>query len=133
MKLPTDLEILNEIFEEYYPSFINFDPKNPERDAKIYVPVDTDLIGKRLGVDGDIIFGRLYYHFNNKYSYENDGASTDFFALRQGRDIHLIQFPYMASVLAELRADKKRHVSNFRIGLLSLIIAIISILISIFN
>jgi len=133
MKLPTDLEILSEIYEEYYPRFVKFDRTNPDRDAKIYVPIDTDLMGKRLGVDGDIIFGRLYYHFNNKYSFEKDGASTDFFALRQGKDIHLVQFPYLASVLAELRADKNRHTSNFRISLLSVIIALISILISVFN
>lgn len=131
MKLPTDLEILNIIYNEYYQDFINFNQINPSRDSKIYVPIDIDHIGKQLGVDGDIIFGRLYFHFNNKFSYEKDGATTDLFALRQGKDIHLIQFPYMASILAEYRADEKKHKSNLWISILSLIIALSSILISI--
>ncbi len=133
MKLPTDLEILDEVYEEYYPHFIKFDKNKPERDAKIYVPIDIDLIGKRLAVDGDIIFGRLYYHFNNKYSYTKNGSTTDFFSLRQGQDIHLVQFPYMSSILAELRAEDKKHKSNLGISILSLIIAVGSIVISILS
>ena len=31
------------------------------RVTKNYVPIDIDLLGEELGVDGDIIFGRLYY------------------------------------------------------------------------
>ena len=133
MKLPTDLQILNEIYEKYYSEFVKFDKHKPQRDARIYVPIDIDKIGQSLNIDSDIIFGRLYYHLNNKYTYEKDGATIDFFALRQGNDIHLIQFPYMASILAEQRAEAKKHYSNLWISIFSLVIAVVSIAISIFT
>ena len=48
-------------------------------------------IGKELGVDGDIIFGRLYYYLSKKYSFENsDETKVDFFALKVGDDKHCI-------------------------------------------
>jgi hypothetical protein len=126
MKTPTDLEILSQIYDVYYREFISFgsDPsKSVERKlrvSKIYVPIDVDRIGELLGVDGDIIFGRLYYNLNNKYSYrlaperkDEKGPLVEFFANSisgDGKtDKHAIHFPYLASVLAEMRSERRKH------------------------
>src|SRR5258708_4322512 len=70
--LPTDCQILECIYNTYYEDFISF--RVGKRPAKNYVSVDFDLIGQKLGVEGDIPFGRIYYFLSPKYSYR-DGDS----------------------------------------------------------
>jgi len=130
--LPTDLKILNVIYEEYYDTFISFSKKNPDRSAKNFIPIDIAQIAKRFGVDVDIIFGRLYYHLELKYGYQNpNGTKVSFFALKAGSDKHCINFPYMASVLANLREREKKYSTATNIAIFSLVIAGLSILASI--
>ena len=49
--LPTDLEILNAIYDRHYDAFASFTKGESDRSAKIYVPVDLDGIADDLGVD----------------------------------------------------------------------------------
>ncbi len=132
MKAPTDLQILQVIYDKYYHVFTKFDKANPDRDAKVYVPIDIDAVAVKLGVDGDIVFGRLYYDMNKRYAYEKEGAIIDIFANRVDKDIHCIQFPYMASVLAGLQVEHHRYNSANKIAWISLAIAMISLVVSIF-
>lgn len=71
-RVPTDLEILNVIYEQYYDEFSSYDKNSPTRSSKIYVPIDIGAIARRLH-DGDIVFGRLYYHLEKKYGYQRIG------------------------------------------------------------
>ena len=85
-----------------------------------------------LFLEGDIIFGRLYYDLNRRYSYrQEDGSKIEFFALRAGDDAHCIHFPYMASILANLRTDKKKYRTATTLALVSLGIALISVTIAV--
>lgn len=98
--------------------------------SKVYVPIDVDYIGKEFGVDGDIIFGRLYYHLNNKYNY----GKVEFFSLSVGElknnDKHVIQFPYMASVLADLQNEDQRVKTATKLAWVSIAISIIALVVS---
>ncbi len=103
-RLPTDLQILNEIYEWYYNTFTQYIDEDKNRDTKIYVPIDIVHIAKRLKVDVDIVFGRLYYHLDKKYGYaQDDGTKIRLFTLVAGRDTNCVNFPLVASVLADLR------------------------------
>ena len=126
-KLPTDLQILNFIYNKYYKQFIEFSKDNPTRSASIFVPIDIEMIANNLGVHVDIIFGRLYYHLEKKYgSQKPDGTKVSFFALKIGTDIHCINFPYMASVLANIRDEREKYVTTKIIAIISLVIALLS-------
>lgn len=130
-RLPTDLQILNEIYKRYYDSFASYVREDGSRSTKIYVPIDLQQISQNLKVDKDIIFGRLYYHFNKKYRYQqDDGSCVSFFALRCGEDIHCVNFPFMVSVLADLNDQASRYKTATRIAIGSLIVAVIAVLIS---
>jgi hypothetical protein len=130
--LPTDLQILNTIYNKYYDKFKSFSKKDSDRSCKIFIPIDIALIAKELEVDVDIIFGRLYYHLEQKYGYKSsDGAKVAFFTLKVGADKHCINFPYMASVLANLRDREKKDSAATNIAIFSLIIAGLSIVVSI--
>jgi hypothetical protein len=131
-RLPTDLEILNVIYEDYHDEYASFDPKKPARLAKIYVPLDIPKIAAKLGTDEDIVFGRLFHHLDHKYGYEkDDGSHVHFFANAIGteprRNVHCIQFPYMASVLADLRHEQWKVRRTFTVAVASLILSILNI------
>lgn len=90
-KSVVDRIILNEFYKQYHDEFINYDENASSRDNKIYVPVDCTLIAKKLGLDPEILFGRLYYHLDRKYGYnQDDGSKVNLFALQVGSDRHVV-------------------------------------------
>ena len=108
-KLPTDLQILNAIYNKYYDEFAAFSKEGPSRPTKIYMAIDIEAIADDLGVDKDIVFGRLYYHLDRKHGYRDDEEkNVHLFALRIEDEKHCVNFPLVASVLAELRDNKRR-------------------------
>jgi len=80
---------------------------------KIYVPLDIRKVAEGLKTEEDIVFGRLYYQLEHKYGYvKSDKTHVHFFKLSiqlmdGRREIHLINFPYMAAILADLRHEHK--------------------------
>ena len=135
-KLPTDLEIFNEIYERYYDTFAGFSRSSPNRQVKNYVPIDIKEIAQVIGVDGDIIFGRLYYIHQRKLGYEEEdetGRKTivPFFDIDVGKERHAIHFPMMAAVLSELRKEEKMYKYTIRIAAGALVASIFSVIISV--
>lgn len=110
MKVPSDLHVLEAIYEEYHQEFSQFSRGGENtRQTKVFVPVDCQKIAKRLGVDGDIVFGRLYFHLEQKHGYKRpDGSNVAFFTLQAGSDRHCVNFPLLASVLAGLQDEESR-------------------------
>ena len=130
-KIPTDLALLGEIYERNYSRFENFSDSERTRSSKIWVPIDIAELAGTFNLDPDIIFGRLYYHLNEKYAHAKaDGSQAEFFALRVGGDHHCVNFPYLASILATLRDEHRKFVTATAIAGLSLIISIVSIMIA---
>ncbi|SNY41496.1 hypothetical protein SAMN06265827_12853 [Orenia metallireducens] len=130
-KLPTDKQILEYIYKKYYGEFSSHSKENKIRESKIYVPIDIEEVANHFKVDNDIIFGRLYYHLENKYGYVNKNDSiVHFFAKDVGEDRHCINFPYIASILANLRYQDKKFKITQVLSIAALIISIISTIIS---
>lgn len=121
---PTDLEVLNAIYDRYYDEFEKYVEEEDARETKVYVPIDIEDIAEKLNVEKDIIFGRLYYHLDHRYGYRrDDGTRVPLFSLKTGGDRHCVNFPYMASVLADLRDKKEKHLIATSISILSLLVA----------
>ena len=98
--LPTDLEILNAIYERYYNEFALGTRAN-----KAVHPDDVKAVARDLNVDADIVFGRLYYHLEPKYrrpreKFEGDTSNVTVFLAKTDYGFHGVHFPYLASVLA---------------------------------
>lgn len=130
--IPTDLEILNTIYEQYYDAYASYSDAKPNRTTKVYVPIDLQKLASEFQVDLDIIFGRLYYHLEKKYGYKDaTGGHVAFFAMGSGGDRHCIHFPYAASILADMRAENRKYRIATTISVISIIIAITSFVISI--
>ncbi len=124
--IPTDLDILNAICKRYYRDFAS-----GQEEMKVLVPIDTQALAEDLGVEQEIVFGRLYYHLNKKYSYvQRDGTMVLFFC-RDSERGYCIQFPLMASVLADLRDKAKRHQGAMRVSIVSIVVAVLALLVSV--
>ena len=124
---PTDREILQEIHDRYLEKFGGFKRGDPgaERESKI---IDCEVIAKTLGVDPDIVFGRLYYHLNKKYVYtQDDGTKVHLFALVVGKDKHAVHFPMLSAVLAELQQSWFQFKAPLVISAIALVISVISL------
>ncbi|MCA8899853.1 MAG: hypothetical protein KDA53_01235 [Hyphomonas sp.] len=131
--IPTDERLLAHIFRKYERAFADWSDENKTRATKIWVPIDIEAVAKHYRCDPDLIFGRLYYHMNHRYaSNTGDGDKVNFFNMRLGPDRHCVNFPLLASVLADLQEDKKRFQVSTRMAALSLVVSAVSILIAIF-
>lgn len=127
-RIPTDLEILEDIYNRYYGEFRKYAKKEPDRIARIRVPVDVEEIADACGVEEDMIFGRIYYHFNKKYSYKNDkGEVTTFFTTDKFEGLSVI-FPLVASILAEKYEQKKQKQNHILIAGTAIAISILALI-----
>lgn len=107
-KIPTDLEIMEEIHERYYDEFRKYATEEPDRIAKIRVPININEVAYACGVEPDMIFGRVFYHFNKKYSYKDEkGDITTFFITDKFEGLS-VNFALVASTLANLKLEKQQ-------------------------
>jgi hypothetical protein len=131
MKSPSDLKILSLIYKLYYEEFKNYmqsDDVQNGRVSKIYVPINCKMIAKELDVDGDIVFGRLYYHLEHKYGYkQEDGTKVHFFTLGVETDRHCVNFPLLASVLAGLEDESRKFQIATYTSALAVVVAVIAL------
>lgn len=134
-KIPTDLKILELIYKKYYYDYVSFEKNSKNRESKIFVQINCKDIAKEINVDNDIIFGRLYYLFEEKYGYvRKDGSKVSFFILGIGNDNkRYVNFPLLASVLANLQQDKNKHRTSILLASLAIVISLVSLMTSIYN
>jgi len=132
MKVPSDLEILKYVYKEYYRSYSSFMKGDGSRETKIFVPIEINKIAKKFRIDEDIIFGRLYYYLDPKYSYkDSDGSIKSFFVLSvNGKDRHCVNFPLMSSILAGLQEENNKFWISTTLAIYATVIAVLSIVVS---
>lgn len=124
---PTDLELLEEIYKRYYSVFAGHSREEPTRSTKMFVPINIRELADHFNVDADIVFGRLYYDLEPKYGFENsDGTKVPFFYLKTGDDTNVVHFPLLASVVAKLRDERKKHLIATWISISALVISSVS-------
>lgn len=130
--IPTDLEIIEDIYYRYHDDFRKYAKKEPDRIARIRVPIEVEDVAEACGVEEDMIFGRIFYHFNKKYSYtDTQGEVTTFFTTEKFEGLSVC-FPLVASVLADKYAEKKQQETQLFISGIAVALAIIALLVAIF-
>lgn len=132
MRVPTDEQILERVWRTYYPVFASYTRDTAGRASKIYVPIDIGSIARDLGVDGDIVFGRLYYHLEQKYGYQTpSGSRVHLFALEVSGDRHAINFPLMASILAALQEESRKFLVSTWVSVIALGVSVVALCVSV--
>jgi hypothetical protein len=128
-KTPTDYEILKKTYDNYIDEYLAYEKNEDIRESQNLVPIDLVEISKELDSDGNILFGRLYYHLEKKYGYTNaNGTKVYFFAMKIGEDMHCIHFPYLASVLASMKSEDRKYIIATSLSGVAIVISIIALL-----
>jgi hypothetical protein len=130
---PTDFRLLRAIYERHRDEFGAYVEDAPSRETKVMVPIDIPAIANEFRVDPDSVFGRLYFHLDPTYAQEPDsrGVRKPFFVLVAGGDKNCVNFPLLEAVLAGLWQQHDRDRWTLWLALLSLVIAIGSLVVSI--
>jgi hypothetical protein len=131
-RIPTDLEILEDIYYRYYDEYKKYAKDEPDRIARIRVPVNIQEIGEACGVEEDLIFGRLFYHFNKKYSYKDERGDIITFFMSDKFEGLSVNYPLVSSVIADLSIEKKRTVLFVTLSATAVILSLVSIAIAVF-
>ena len=127
-RLPTDLKLLQHIYDLHKEEFSRFGEEGSDRNTKIYIPIDCLAIANHFDTDPDIIFGRLYYNLEKQYGYKNpDGTVTPFFSKQVGSDMNCVNFPMLTSVLAGLQHENRKFWIATGIATLALAISAFSL------
>ena len=131
-KIPTDYEILTEIYNRYQDVFREYATEDPDRIARIRVPIDISEIAEEVGVDEDMVFGRLYYHFNKKYSYRDENGDRITFFTSLKFEGMAVNFPLVASVLADLETENLKYKTSISLSIAALAVSVIAFALAVF-
>jgi hypothetical protein len=130
-RIPTDRNILREIYNRHYDKFAAYDRGDRGRESVNYVPIDIESIASIFGVDKNLVFGQLYYHLNRKYGYKQDsGSLVPLFTPVAGKDRHCVNFPFLAATLADLDREHSEFLYPTLSAVLSLLVSIVALAIS---
>jgi hypothetical protein len=135
--LRTDRQILRAIYERYYDDFVAFERGNKTRETKIYLPIDIPAVAQLIGMDPELVFGRLYYHLAPKYGRVEAESSVPFFEktfpnrVTGQPDKHVVNFPVLESILANLEYEERKFRLPVAISATSMAISAASMVIAI--
>ena len=106
--LPTDRKILKCIYEMYEPAYPSKESSAGPVKTDPWLPIVVGDVAKKLDVRPEMLFGRLYFHMANKYSFKQDeDHSIHLFERKVGQAMHCGNFPFLAAILAD-RVDEYR-------------------------
>jgi hypothetical protein len=126
--LPTDRQILECIYKMYRDAYPGREPGEARGKSDPYLPIVVTDVATRLGCLPELLFGRLYYHLDAKYRYEqDDGAKVHLFSLMVGSERHCVNFPYLAAVLAEKDEEHSRQLWSVWLSIAALVLSIAAI------
>lgn len=129
MTIPTDRQILRCIFEKYAPDYPGKEAGEVRGKNDPYLPIKIHEVATRLGCSPEMLFGRLYYHLDAKFHYTKDGnAEVHLFSLKVGSEMHCVNFPYLAAVLAEKDEEHKRQLWSLGVAIAALVLSVASII-----
>ncbi|MGN8226740.1 MULTISPECIES: hypothetical protein [unclassified Gracilimonas] len=129
-QIPTDLEIIEDIYYRYYDEYKKYAKDEPDRIARIRVPVNIQEIADACGVEEDMIFGRLYYHFNKKYSYKDENGDTTTFFMSEKFEGLSVNYPLVSAVLADLNSEKKRTTIFITISAVAVMLSVVAVVLA---
>jgi hypothetical protein len=134
---PTDFELLRAIYERHKS---DYDARVASGGlGRIFVPVDIPAVANDLDSEENMVFGRLYHHLEEIHGQsrtaENWVPRKTFFTPTIGSDenelVNAINFPLMEAVLAGLWLERRRDLRTFWTSIVSLGIAIASLVLSV--
>jgi hypothetical protein len=128
MKLPTDLAVLQTIYDMNLPAYA---ARTGKGGNSPFLPIDLHATASALGCNVDVLFGRLYYHLSHKYGTTDErGQHIKVFEKIVGPDRHCVHFPYLAAVLAQMIDERRQRRISWGLTGGALLVSIVALAIS---
>jgi len=80
-------------------------------------------------MDIELLWGRLYYHLDKKYSFQNNNEITHLFLAKIGDDRNAINFPLLSATASELNESHKRFTVPIALSIIAVAVSIVAVLI----
>ncbi|MCQ4325772.1 hypothetical protein CXK94_08395 [Stutzerimonas stutzeri] len=123
----TDREVLEAVHDLYKEDFIT---KVNAGDGRPMIPIDVRAVASSLGMNADMLFGRLYYDLAHRLRVRDPNNSTlvaaSLFELKVGTDKHVVNIPYLAAELARQNEQRARHIWTVWLAILALTVSVAS-------
>jgi hypothetical protein len=132
LRPPSDFRLLKAIHEHHRADYIAH-AGGSLRGRSVFVPVDIPAVARSLRSTEDVVFGRLYYHLEQRYGEEKRAGEPRkaFFTPVAGDMRNCVNFPVLEAVLAGLWDDRNRDRWTFWAAGLSVAVAGASLIVSI--
>lgn len=98
-KIPTERQVLRCIYDMYLPQY----PFQPEKGpiGQVMIPIDIESVAEQLGTSKYLLFGYLNSYLDQKYRHKTgENSYIHLFAPVAGDMRHVVNFPYLAAILA---------------------------------
>lgn len=128
--MPSDRQIFEAIYTMYVSDYVAQEHEQTHR--RVYFPIDLAAVANKLRCSTHLLFGRLYHDLAKRYDPETKpNVSGAIFAIQAGSDRHCIHFPYMVSILAGMREQRRTQLYTWGISVTALILSSVSLLLNI--
>ena len=132
VRLPTDRYLLQCIYDMYQADYPGPKAAAGPGANDPYVPINVHAVAAKVGMSPELVFGRLYFHLDQKYRYKHDnGVTVSLFTLKVEEKRHAVQFPYLASILAAQNQEFRRFAVGLTMSSVALGVSLVSLLVSI--
>lgn len=122
-KIPTEREILREIYEMYKSQY-PFKPENGPI-GQVFIPLNMDKLSNNLNIDKHLLFGYLNTHLDHKYCYKTgENSYVRLFSSAVGSQRHAINFPYLAAILADRDQEHSKFAWSLGVSLVALALSV---------
>jgi hypothetical protein len=94
------------------------------------VPVDLQLVAQRLACDPHLLFGRLHFDMGTRLRWRDpkDANITlaSIFEAQAGPQRHVVNFPYLAAVLARLDAEARQTTWTRVLAIVAIVVSLLT-------
>ena len=133
-KFSSDREILKCIYHMYESKYPGIPPGGVKGENDPHIAIDIRAVAECLGCNAELLFGRLYYHLSNKYKYKQEGgAIVSLFYMKAGEKRHVVNFPYLAAVLAEHEQEYRNRLWSLGLSILALVLSVASLVVNFYK
>ncbi len=123
----TDREVLEAVHDMYRDAFL---AKVRAGDGKPTTAIDVRAVAASLGMDADMLFGRLYYDLAHRLRIRDPNdqrvISASVFERVIGDDKNVVNIPYLTAELARLNEQRTRHVWTVWLAILAITVSVAS-------
>ena len=122
--IPTERDVLRAIYDMHEDIY----PRDAWGKNDPLLSIDVKAVAKNLQCSPELLFGYLYYFLDHKHKYQT-GPNTyvHLFVIQAGSKRHVVNFPYLAAILAGHDQEHSKYRLSIAISLIALSLSVGSI------